>query len=86
MERRACTARIAVGKKRTRPCRNVAPCTRVRQFDRAGQLLFDRWVCPTCRQRMRLPEHDVDFRPGETEVSDEIVDPEGEGPEDFRLP
>lgn len=73
MERRACTARIEHGRTKTKPCRNVAPCTRVRVLNEAGDVLHDRWVCPTCRTRMRLPEHDIDFRPGDTEVSDEIV-------------
>lgn len=102
MERRACTARIASGRTRTRPCRNVADCTRVRIYNAAGDLLHDRWVCPTCRERMKLPDHDVDFRPGDTEVSDQIVHGEhatggpippgqgptvgDQGPEDFRLP
>ncbi len=99
MERRACTARVASGRTRTRPCRNVAPCTRVRVLDADGDVLQDRWVCPTCRERMRLPDHDIDFRPGDTEVSDHVVyEPGGpipagqdftiaaDGPEEFRLP
>lgn len=99
MERRACTARIAKGRTRTRPCRNVAPCTRVRILNADGDVLEERWVCTTCRERMRLPEHDVDFQPGVTEVSDQVVYepgapvPDGQdftiatdGPEKLRLP
>ncbi len=99
MERRTCTARVASGRTRTRPCRNVAPCTRVRVLDGEGDVLQDRWVCPTCRERMRLPDHDIDFQPGDIEVSDHIVyEPGGpipagqnftiatDGPEEIRLP
>lgn len=73
MKRRACTARLEHGRTKTKPCRNVAPCTRVRIYNEAGELLITRWVCPTCRERMRLPDHDVDFRPGQTDVGDEVV-------------
>lgn len=34
---------------------------------------------------MRLPDHDVDFRPGVTEITDHVETPELERPE-FRLP
>lgn len=85
IERRACTARVANGRTRTKGCRNVAPCTRVRIYNEAGDLLVTRWVCPTCRQRMRLPEHNVDFRPGQTEVRDHIASDEPPV-EELRLP
>lgn len=49
------------------------PCTRVRIYNEAGDLLSTRWVCPTRRQRMRLPGHDVDFCPGDTEVADTVM-------------
>lgn len=74
MIRRSCTARIPKGRTRTRPCRNVAPCTRVRILDAQGEPLEERWVCTTCRERMRLPAHDIDFQPAVTEVSDHIAD------------
>lgn len=102
MERRACTARLEHGRTKTKPCRNVAPCTKIRIYNEAGELLITRWVCPTCRERMRLPEHNVDFRPGDTEVGDEVVYEQyatggqilagqgptvgDHGPEEFRLP
>lgn len=40
------------------------------------ELQYERWVCPMCRKRMRLPDHDVDFEPGVVEISDHIVEPE----------
>lgn len=76
MKRRRCTARVEHGRAKTRACGNRGPCTRVRIYNEAGELLQDRWVCFTCRQRMRLPKRDVDFRPGDTEVSDAVVYPD----------
>jgi len=74
MERRRCTARIEHGRTKTKAHGIVGDCTRVRIHNEAGDLLTTRWVCHTCRERMRLPDHDIDFRPGETEVSDYVVD------------
>jgi hypothetical protein len=42
--------------------------------DDGVQVLHDRWVCLTCRTRMRLPDRDVDFTTGLTSVFDHIED------------
>jgi hypothetical protein len=78
MKRTRCTARIEHGRSKTKAHGVTADCTRVRIYNETGQLLATRWVCHTCRERMRLPDRDIDFRPGQTEVGDEIEYREGE--------
>ncbi len=78
MKRRRCTSRIAHGRSKTKAHGVTGDCIRVRVYNEAGELLRGHWVCAACRRRMRLPDHDVEFRPGTLEVSGVIVDPEGD--------
>ena len=93
MKRTRCTAQVEHGRSKTKAHGITADCTRVRIHNETGDLLVTRWVCHTCRERMRLPDRDVDFQPGQTEVSDEIVDDEETAAllaaverQEFRLP
>lgn len=65
MRTRRCTSLLPAANGHTK-CGHQGPCTRVRKLDADGNEQWARWVCFNCRQRMRLPEHDVDFGPDHT--------------------
>lgn len=60
MIRTTCTAFKADG---VTPCREVDECTRVEVRNLAGTVLYSRFVCPSCRKRMKLPDFDCYLTP-----------------------
>lgn len=60
VRQRKCTSLLPKGDGRTK-CGKPGQCTKVRKLDRDGNVQWSRYVCWSCRKRMRLPDRDVDF-------------------------
>lgn len=68
MRQRKCTSLLPAADGKTK-CGKSGQCTKVRKLDRDGGVEWSRYVCWSCRQAMRLPDHDVTF-----EANDSVFD------------